>query len=152
MWIPSKLTAPAPLHKSIQRARLLSDLEHAHHYRLVLFQSPAGFGKTTMAAQWLSTCHNVGWFSIDESDNDPFSFANYFTSALNKATKDSCPKAASIVQRSQFGNLKSLFNQLFAELVDWHEHATWFLMITTSSPMRIFTARLLTSSSTCRRT
>lgn len=64
-----------------------------------------------------------GWFSIDESDNDPFSFANYFIGALNKATNDSCPKTAAMVQRSQFGNLKSLFTQLFAEIAPWQEKA-----------------------------
>lgn len=127
MWIPSKLTIPAPLHKSIQRKRLLSSLEIANYYKLVLFQSPAGFGKTTMAAQWLAKCSNVGWFSIDELDNDPSFFANYFISALNKATKESCPKTASVVQRSQFNNLKSLFTQLIAEMTSWKEKAYFVL-------------------------
>lgn len=123
MWIPSKLTIPAPLHKSIQRARLLNRLQDAAYYKLVLFQSPAGFGKTTMAAQWLSHCKHVGWFSLDGSDNDPFSFANYFIGALNKATNDACPKAALMVQRRQFANLTSLFTQVISELENWQNKA-----------------------------
>ncbi len=123
MWIPSKLTIPAPLHKSIQRARLLNKLQQTDYYKLVLFQSPAGFGKTTMAAQWLSHCKHLGWFSLDSSDNDPFSFANYFISALNKATSNACPKAALMVQRRQFANLMSLFTQVISELENWQNKA-----------------------------
>ncbi len=123
MWIPSKLTTPAPLHKSIQRARLLDKLQEADHYKLVLFQSPAGFGKTTMAAQWLSHCKHLGWFSLDGSDNDPFSFANYFIRALNKATNDACHKTTQMVLRRQFANLMTLFTQVISELEHWQDKA-----------------------------
>lgn len=54
MLIPSKLHFPRRLHNAILRQRVLDTLENAMHYKLVLFRSPAGYGKTTMAAQWLS--------------------------------------------------------------------------------------------------
>lgn len=55
MWIPSKLTRPGRLHNAIVRPRVLDLLQHATCYKLVLFRSPAGYGKTTMAAQCLPT-------------------------------------------------------------------------------------------------
>ncbi|NLS11825.1 HTH-type transcriptional regulator MalT [Vibrio sp. SM6] len=123
MWIPSKLTAPSALHNAILRPRLLNQLAQAKQHKLVLFHSPAGFGKTTMAAQWLDDKPNMGWFSIDEGDNDAFSFANYFVKALNLATNDCCAKTATMAEKGQFNNLTSLFNQLLGELTSWKAHA-----------------------------
>lgn len=60
MWIPSKLTRPGRLHNAIVRPRVLDLLQHATCYKLVLFRSPAGYGKTTMAAQWLADKPNLG--------------------------------------------------------------------------------------------
>lgn len=48
MWIPSKLTRPGRLHNAIVRPRVLDLLQQAPYYKLVLFRSPAGYGKTTM--------------------------------------------------------------------------------------------------------
>ena len=115
MWIPSKLNRPARLHNAILRSRLLEALAHAPFYKLVLFRSPAGYGKTTMAAQWLNNHPNLGWFNIDESDNDAFRFANYFLQAFNKATDDACPNTQALAERRQFASLTSLFSELFAE-------------------------------------
>lgn len=115
MWIPSKLNRPARLHNAILRSRLLEALAHAPFYKLVLFRSPAGYGKTTMAAQWLNNHSNLGWFNIDESDNDAFRFATYFLQAFNKATNDACPNTQALAERRQFASLTSLFSELFAE-------------------------------------
>jgi len=121
MWIPSKLTRPGRLHNAILRPRVLDILQQAPCYKLVLFRSPAGYGKTTMAAQWLADKTNVGWFSIDENDNDTFRFVNYFIQALNKATQNACPNAQALAERRQFSSVTSLFSELFAELNEFHQ-------------------------------
>jgi LuxR family maltose regulon positive regulatory protein len=39
---------------------------------VVCVVAPAGYGKTTLLAQWaLRTAHRVGWVSVDRRDNDP---------------------------------------------------------------------------------
>jgi len=122
MLIPSKLTRPGRLHNAIVRPRVLDLLQQAPFYKLVLFRSPAGYGKTTMAAQWLANKNAVGWYSIDDSDNDPFRFANYFIQAINKATDGKCPIAQTLAERRQFSSLHSLFGEIFSELSDFfHE-------------------------------
>lgn len=121
MWIPSKLTRPGRLHNAIARPRVLDLLQGANCYKLVLFRSPAGYGKTTMAAQWLADKHNVGWYSVDESDNDSFRFINYFLQALNKATHNCCPNAQKLAEKRQFSSLHSLFGEVFTELSNFGE-------------------------------
>ena len=120
MWIPSKLTRPGRLHNAILRPKVLHLLEQAPFYKLVLFRSPAGYGKTTMAAQWLADKPSVGWYSLDESDNDLFHFINYFIRAINKATDDSCPNSQTLAERRQFSSLQPLFGEVFAELSNYH--------------------------------
>ncbi|MEH6531282.1 MAG: HTH-type transcriptional regulator MalT [Photobacterium frigidiphilum] len=121
MWIPSKLTRPARLHNAILRSRLLESLDQAPYYRLVLFRSPAGYGKTTMAAQWLNKHSHTGWFNVDESDNDTFRFANYLLQSINKATNNACLKTQAMAERRQFACLTTLFSELFGELSDYDE-------------------------------
>lgn len=120
MLIPSKLTRPGRLHNAIVRPRVLDLLQQAPFYKLVLFRSPAGYGKTTMAAQWLADKSAVGWYSIDDSDNDPSRYVNYFIQAINKATDGQCPKAQTLAERRQYSSLHSLFAELFAELSEFY--------------------------------
>lgn len=109
------------MNNAILRPRILHELENANAYKLVLFRSPAGYGKTTVVAQWLIKHKNTAWFSIDKNDNDEFHFVNYLMSAINKATDNACPKTASIAQRRQYANLASLFSHLFEELISYQQ-------------------------------
>lgn len=52
MLIPSKLSRPARLQTTVVREHLLTVLDAARNYRLVLVNGPAGYGKTTLMAQW----------------------------------------------------------------------------------------------------
>ncbi|MFW7526227.1 HTH-type transcriptional regulator MalT [Vibrio ostreicida] len=119
MWIPSKLTRPGRLHNAIIRPRVLDLLQQAPCYKLVLYRSPAGYGKTTMAAQWLANKPYVGWYSIDETDNDSFRFINYLLLALNKATDNACPNAQKLAEKRQFSSLHSLFSEVFTEIAQF---------------------------------
>lgn len=121
MLIPSKLTRPTRLNNAILRPRILHELAQANAYKLVLFRSPAGYGKTTIVAQWLLEHPNTAWFSIDKNDNDEFRFVNYLLNAINKASDNACPKTVSIAQRRQYANLASLFSHLFEELITYYK-------------------------------
>ncbi|KII76321.1 HTH-type transcriptional regulator MalT [Vibrio renipiscarius] len=128
MWIPSKLTRPGRLHNAILRPRVLELLQQALYCKLVLFRSPAGYGKTTMAAQWLADKTHVGWYSIDEDDNDGFRFIHYLLQALNKATDNGCPAALKLTDKRQFSSLQfsslqPLLSDVFVELAEFTDHA-----------------------------
>ncbi|GHO90093.1 LuxR family transcriptional regulator [Reticulibacter mediterranei] len=60
---------------------------------LTLLQAPAGFGKTTLVAQWIASRHAdptfpaVSWISLEASDNDPQRFWRYLVTACQTQQK-----------------------------------------------------------------
>ena len=87
--IETKLHAPSPRPHLVVRDRLATGVERAARTRLTLVSAPAGFGKTTLVAEWLRALAERGaataWLSLDERDNDPLSFWSYVVAALQTA-------------------------------------------------------------------
>jgi LuxR family maltose regulon positive regulatory protein len=53
------------------------------HRGPVLVAAPAGYGKSTVLAQWLRTSDRTfAWVSLDEGDNDPLLFWSYVIEAI----------------------------------------------------------------------
>jgi LuxR family transcriptional regulator, maltose regulon positive regulatory protein len=81
-----------PLARStVARPRLLRRLDGAFNSRLTLVAASAGFGKTTLLVEWLSELPRVapepvacGWLSLDEADNEPLRFCDYFVAAMRQ--------------------------------------------------------------------
>ncbi|MBJ3815620.1 HTH-type transcriptional regulator MalT [Shimwellia pseudoproteus] len=121
MLIPSKLSRPARLENTVVRDRLLEKLSTAGNYRLALVTSPAGYGKTTLVSQWAAEKDHLGWYSLDEGDNQPERFATYLISALQQATHNHCASSELMAQKRQYASLSSLFSQLFIELEQWQK-------------------------------
>ena len=71
--IETKLHAPNPRAEWVERPRLTGELTRTAA-RLVLVDAPAGFGKTTLVAQWRASATETrpfAWVSLDRGDNDP---------------------------------------------------------------------------------
>jgi LuxR family maltose regulon positive regulatory protein len=84
--LATKLHAPTRRSTSVTRPRLTERL--AAPGRLVLVAAPAGFGKTSILTEWLSTRaggSRVAWLSLDERDNDGGQFWRYLLAALDRA-------------------------------------------------------------------
>src|SRR5215218_4988266 len=58
--------------------------------KLCLVEAPAGFGKTTLLAQWRASGGGgrVAWVSLEEGDNDPTRFWGYVVEALRTVEPD----------------------------------------------------------------
>ena len=119
MLIPSKLSRPVRLEHTVIRERLLAKLSGANNYRLALITSPAGYGKTTLVSQWAAGMSDLGWYSLDEGDNQQERFASYLIAAIQQATGGHCEASENMVQKRQYASLSSLFSQLFIELSEW---------------------------------
>ena len=87
--ITTKLHVPSRRRTIVARPRLEARLAHATDAKLLLVSAPAGFGKTTLVAEWLATLAAEGaavaWVSLDERDNDPAVFWAYVLAALSAA-------------------------------------------------------------------
>src|SRR4051812_14853763 len=71
----------------VARGELIQRLRHGLHRRLNLVAAPAGWGKTTLLAEWLTVEDDVAfaWLTLDEDDNDPARFWSYVAAALRRA-------------------------------------------------------------------
>jgi LuxR family maltose regulon positive regulatory protein len=92
--LTTKLHIPAPRPNLVRRERLFECLDRGLRRKVVLVSAPAGFGKTTLLAEWIqrlrageSSQITVGWVSLDDGDNDPARFASYLTAALQRADR-----------------------------------------------------------------
>jgi LuxR family maltose regulon positive regulatory protein len=70
----------------VSRPRLIARLDQGAERMLTLVSAPAGFGKTTLLAEWLAASpaggRPVAWVSLDAGDNDPAHFWAYVVTAL----------------------------------------------------------------------
>lgn len=60
--------------------RLTDRLARGRSAKLVLVAAPAGFGKTTVLAEWLSPLdddHHIAWLSLDARDDEATPFWTY---------------------------------------------------------------------------
>jgi LuxR family transcriptional regulator, maltose regulon positive regulatory protein len=84
--ITTKLKPPVSLASAISRPRLQSLINDKSLPKVVLVTAAAGFGKTTLLAQWHATvASQAGWLSLDRNDQDPIGFLRYLLAALNQA-------------------------------------------------------------------
>ena len=85
--LATKFLVPASSHEIIARPHLLELLNAGLHQRLILVSAAAGFGKTTLLADWVRSLAPghlpVAWVSLDTRDNAPFQFWTYVLTALD---------------------------------------------------------------------
>jgi LuxR family transcriptional regulator, maltose regulon positive regulatory protein len=81
--LATKIQIPPQTHRLVRRTRLVDALEcEVPDHKLVLISAPAGYGKTTLLAQWArSSSLHVAWLSLGEEDNDPDRFFRYLLAA-----------------------------------------------------------------------
>ena len=87
--LATKLHVPAVGGALVHRATLLDALSAGLRRKLTLLSAPAGWGKTTLLAQWALGAgedQHFGWLSLDPSDNDPMWFWMYVVAALQKVS------------------------------------------------------------------
>jgi LuxR family transcriptional regulator, maltose regulon positive regulatory protein len=70
--LETKLYIPKPRRGLVTRPRLTERLNRGGESKLTLVSAPAGFGKTTLLAEWLAATpaeKQTAWLSLDPSDN-----------------------------------------------------------------------------------
>lgn len=85
MLLTTKLYIPARRLDAVSRSRLIEQLDAGISRKLTLISAPAGFGKTSLARDWvLEMDRPVAWLSLDQGDNDLTRFFSYLIAALQQ--------------------------------------------------------------------
>jgi LuxR family maltose regulon positive regulatory protein len=146
--LATKLYVPHARPNLVPRPRLVERLNQGLHlrHRLALVSAPAGFGKTTLLSEWLSSQrslsreygmspgdHPVGetpqsqiqdqesgihvaWLSLDNADNDPARFWSYVIAALQTVSADAGQAALARLQAPQPPPVDAILISLVNEL------------------------------------
>jgi LuxR family maltose regulon positive regulatory protein len=80
--LTTKLQPPRRRSTAVARPRLDRLRARLDEAPLTLVSAPAGFGKTTLVAEWLADRSPVAWLSLDPRDDDPAVFWAYLVAAL----------------------------------------------------------------------
>ncbi|HEV7664694.1 MAG TPA: helix-turn-helix transcriptional regulator, partial [Chloroflexota bacterium] len=87
---------------------------------MTLVSAPAGFGKTTLLAEWLGAADADvplgAWLSLDHSDNHPPSFWTYVIAALQTVAPGVGARALSLLESPQPAMIESVLASVLNEL------------------------------------
>ena len=108
LLLTTKLNLPPLRKETISRPRLVERLDNGFLQngkfgrRLTLISAPAGYGKTTLAIDWLNRLGlPLAWLSLDEDDNDPRRFITYLIAAMKQINESIGQAATAMLQSPQ---------------------------------------------------
>jgi len=122
MLLTTKLSIPPQRPHLVVRPLLFALLEAGLQKKLTLVSAPAGFGKTTVVANWLAqrpeekSRTSVAWLALDENDNDPIRFFAYLLAALQKVDPAIGAAASPLLQATPSPALEALLTLIINDL------------------------------------
>jgi serine/threonine protein kinase len=89
---PTRFRPPTFNRPTVPRQRILDRLGSGRRPKLVLIHAPAGYGKSTLAAQWGEVLTRQGlkgaWLAIDSDDNNVVWFLSHLIDAIRRSMPD----------------------------------------------------------------
>lgn len=114
--LATKLYRPQRHVSLVSRPHLVSRLNAGLASSLTLVCAPAGFGKTTLLAEWLAGQERrVAWLSLEEADDDPVRFLDYLIAAL-QPVQAKLDTIRSLLKAPQLPPLEAVVTLLLHEL------------------------------------
>src|ERR1700730_831235 len=118
--LETKFYAPRWGRGRVHRRRLSERLNAGAQSKLTLVSAPAGFGKTTLLAEWLAALPphepRAAWLSLDQADTHPATFWTYLIAALQKVAPPIGASAISLLQSPQLPPIEVVLTQLLNDL------------------------------------
>jgi len=115
---PTRFRPPTFNRPPVPRQRILDRLGSGRRPKLVLIHAPAGYGKSTLAAQWGEALTRDGlkgaWLAIDSDDNNPA----WFLAHLIEAIRQAMPELADTLQQEFEGHLENAQQYVLNALID----------------------------------
>ncbi|MFD1814393.1 protein kinase domain-containing protein [Rhodococcus gannanensis] len=131
----TRFRAPVIGRTLVTRERLVDQLRAGERKRLTVIHAPAGFGKTTLAAQWggalVEDDVTVAWLSIAADDDNPAWFLGHLVEAvrraapalsseLDQALEDHGADAAEYVMSTLINRIHEDRRRVAVVIDDWH--------------------------------
>jgi LuxR family transcriptional regulator, maltose regulon positive regulatory protein len=117
------LYVPGSRRGLVPRPRLSERLDRGAASKLMLVSAPAGFGKTTLLAEWLvagppapTNEGSAAWLSLDQGDNDPASFWTYVIAALRTVAPGVGASVLTLLQEPQPSPIQTVLATLLNDL------------------------------------
>jgi LuxR family maltose regulon positive regulatory protein len=121
--LETKLYVPRSRRGLVLRPRLTERLDRGTTSKLVLVSAPAGFGKTTLLAEWLAAPpaarageRLAAWLSLDRGDNDSASFWAYVIAALRTVASGVGESALALLDAPQPPPIETVLTTLLNDL------------------------------------
>ena len=117
--LATKLHLPRPRAGLVARPRLLQRLTEGMGRSLVLVCTPAGFGKTTLLADWVRAGQRpVAWLSLDEAENDPARFWRHVAAALDPVRPGVAERVVALLGPAPLASFEGPVTALVNELAE----------------------------------
>ncbi len=115
--LSTRLYPPRPRSNLVARTRLLARLEDDPERRLTLICAPAGYGKSTLAGQWVRhLALPTAWVALEAADNDPAAFFGLIIAAVHRIDPDLAATVESLLTAGGTPVPEALMTQLIADL------------------------------------
>ncbi len=120
LLLATKLHLPRPRAQLVPRSHLVERLQQGVAGALTLVSAPAGFGKTTLLAQWqASTRAPVAWLSLEPEDNESMRFLTYLIAALQTLDPHLGARAHALLGLPQPAEPETVLALLVNDLIHW---------------------------------
>lgn len=122
--LATKFHIPTWRTDGVARPRLLQRLHGGLRQarKLTLISAPAGYGKTTLIAEWIAMPYTstprykVAWLTLDEADNEPTRFLRYWLAALRRVDDTLGQNAQYLLGMGQIPAPATLLSELINDL------------------------------------
>jgi LuxR family maltose regulon positive regulatory protein len=115
--LDTKLRIPRLRASLVHRSHLIERLQQGMEGTLLLVSAPAGFGKTTLLAQWLAQSGiRAAWLSLEPEDNDSVRFLSYIIAALQTLDQSIGTTARALLRASASPPLEAVLTILTNDL------------------------------------
>jgi len=149
---PSKVQRPSLRDDTLARTRLLDWLAAKIHDRVILLLADAGYGKTTLLADFSQrTRLRTLWYRLDEDDRDWIACLNYLVAAGREHDPGFAPTTASMLQDMSIGgpSRDAVIDVFLRELATMAEHGAVlilddFHLVDESPDVRLIVRELVT--------
>lgn len=100
-FLSAKIHVPPLPRNLVPRSGLTQRLRESESFPIVLVSAPAGFGKSSLAAEYVSLLrdsrsgpvkHYPAWLSLDSDDDDPVRFWASMAASLERASAEAFPE------------------------------------------------------------